>query len=407
MAGETPELRTPLYDIHLRTAASMVRGGGNFMFPSSYTSPIEEHVNVRTNVGMQDLSTMGEVDIKGPGAERLVYRLLVNEVRDMQPGQVRYSTMCDEEGRVVDDVTVYKFSDEHFMIITSSGPRKQVVRWIMDHALGSSAYVTDITGGIALLSVQGPRSRELLSSVAEDRPLDRLAFFRFATAVINGTNVLLSRTGYTGELGYELYVPAEEAAVLWEFLLANGKAFGLMPYGVAAMQSLRIEKALPLYGPDINGWQTPFHLGLHKYIRFDKREFIGREALLRWQDVGLDQRWTGLVLESKVPARTGDPIYSIADVASFREKMFSGAEAEDYFDAEQPGMEVIGEITSSAKGHSVEKMLAFGYLRTSHSWPGAKVLVNVNGRPTLATVENTPFFDPSGSRMRARGPRKV
>ena len=124
------ERRTPLYEIHLRTASKMVKGGGDYMFPLSYTSPLEEHINTRTNIGMQDLSTMGEVDIKGPGAERLINRLLVNEIRDMHPGQVRYSTMCNEEGGIMDDITVYKFGDEHFMIVTSSGPRLKSAEWI-------------------------------------------------------------------------------------------------------------------------------------------------------------------------------------------------------------------------------------------------------------------------------------
>lgn len=119
------ERRTPLYDIHLRTASKMVKGGGDYLYPLSYTSPVEEHINTRTNIGMQDLSTMGEVDIKGPGAERLINRLVVNEIRDMHPGQVRYTTMCNQDGGIVDDITVYKFGDEHFMIVTSSGPRKK------------------------------------------------------------------------------------------------------------------------------------------------------------------------------------------------------------------------------------------------------------------------------------------
>ncbi|MGH2522132.1 MAG: aminomethyltransferase family protein, partial [Anaerolineales bacterium] len=138
------ERRTPLYDYHVRHA-ELIKGGGDFMFPAAYTSPVEEHINTRTNVGMQDLSTMGEVDIKGPGAERLINRLLVNDIRDMVPGMARYSTMVNEDGGIVDDVTVYKFADEHFMIVTSSGPRKKTARWVADHAQGTSAYATDIT----------------------------------------------------------------------------------------------------------------------------------------------------------------------------------------------------------------------------------------------------------------------
>ncbi|MGD8753222.1 MAG: hypothetical protein PVG14_17435, partial [Anaerolineales bacterium] len=256
-----PERRTPLYDIHRRRASKMVKGGGDYMFPLAYTSPLEEHVNTRNNLGMQDLSTMGEVDIKGPGAERLISRLVVNDIRDMHPGQVRYSSMCNQEGGIVDDITVYKFSEEHFMIVTSSGPRKQTARWIAEHATGMSAYTNDLTGAIALISVQGPRSRDFLQTQLKEADLEALKFFWFTQGLIEETELLVSRTGYTGELGYELYIPAEEAAAMWEHLEKTGKEFGLLPYGVAAMQSLRIEKAFPLYGPDIDESRNPFEAG--------------------------------------------------------------------------------------------------------------------------------------------------
>ena len=401
-----PERRTPLYDIHARSA-QMVKGGGDFMFPLSYTSPVEEHVNTRTNVGMQDLSTMGEVDIKGPGAERMINRLLVNDILDMEPGQVRYSTMCRDDGGIVDDVTCYKFNDEHFMIVTSSGPRKRTARWIIEHTTGASAYATDITASIALPVVQGPRSRDFLLSLVEDADLAALRFFRFTRARIGETELIISRSGYTGELGYELYTPAEEAAVLWEHLLQAGRAFGLMPYGVLAMQSLRIEKAYPLYGNDIHEEVTPFHVGLDRWINFRKRDFIGREALLRVQEQGLEERWVGLVLHGDAPAAPADRIYSVADIASFREKMFTGSEAGQQKDAELPGDQAIGHITASARGHTVGKMLALAYVRTSHAWPGSRLLIQSKGRLIPATVTATPFFDPGGTRLRATGPRTV
>ncbi len=321
------ERRTPLYDFHLRSARNIVKGGGDFMFPTSYTSPAEEHLNVRRNVGMQDLSTMGEVDIKGPGAERLVRRLLVNEVQDMEPGQLRYTTMCNERGGIVDDVTVYKFDDEHFMIVTSSGPRLRSFRWISEQARGASAYATDVTAAVALPVVQGPRSRRFLKSLVEGVDLDALRFFRFAPGRIGEVELIVSRSGYTGELGYELYTPADQAGVLWELLLQKGREFDLKPYGVEAMQSLRIEKGLPLYGPDISEDDTPFHVGLSRWIRLEKRDFIGREALLRVQDSGLERRWVGLTLESEAPATAGAKVYSVGDVATFREPIETGAEA--------------------------------------------------------------------------------
>jgi aminomethyltransferase len=397
-----PERRTPLYDFHLRSARELVKGGGDFMFPVSYTSPMEEHLNVRRKVGMQDLSTMGEVDVKGPGAERLVRRLLVNEVLDMEPGQLRYSTICNEEGGIIDDITLYKFSDEHFMIVTSSGPRLKSFRWIRDHAIGSSTYVTDITAALALLSVQGPRSRSYLKTVVEDVDLDELKFFRFASARIDDVEVIISRSGYTGELGYELYTPAEQALVLWEYILRTSREFSLQPYGVAAMQSLRIEKSLPLYGPDISEDYTPFHVGLERWISFAKRDFIGREALLRIQERGLERRWVGLSLQSETPAAANDGVYSIGDVATSRERMFSGGEAGEYKDTLLPGERQVGHITSSAKGHTVGKMLAMAYIDTAHSWPGNNLIVQMNGRPVPARVTPTPFFDPQNARIRAR-----
>ena len=163
-------------------------------------------------------------------------------------------------------------------------------------------------------------------------------------------DLLVSRSGYTGELGYELYVPSEEAAVLWEYLERKGREFGLLPYGAAAMQSLRMEKALPLAGPDIDGDQTPFEVGLQRFIDFTKREFIGREALLAVQDQGLQTRWVGLELDSPTAANHGDPVYSVADVKSFRPKQVTGSEAGEPFDAEQAGWTPIGRITSSARG---------------------------------------------------------
>ncbi|NJN84076.1 MAG: aminomethyl transferase family protein, partial [Caldilineaceae bacterium] len=206
-----------------------------------------------------------------------------------------------------------------------------------------------------------------------------------------------------------LYTPAEEAGALWEFLLSQGKAFGLQPYGVLAMNSLRVEKAFPLYGADISLDYTPFHVGLDRWIRFDKREFVGREALLRVQEQGIDERWVGLVLESKTPANPNDPVYSVGDIASFRTMKFSGGEAGETDEAALPG-EQIGHVTVSVIGHTVGKTLAMAYVATSHAWPGSKVVIVSAGRPLLATVTPTPFFDPSGARLRAKtkdGPDRV
>jgi aminomethyltransferase len=396
-----PERRSPLYEVHRRLSAEMIKGGGDYMFPLSYTSPVQEHVNTRTNVGMQDLTSMGEIDVKGPGAERLINYLLVNEIRDLDPGRLRYSTMCNEDGGIVDDITVYKFHDEHYMIVTSSGPRKKSFRWIADHAVGTSTYVTDVSGSIALISVQGPRARDFLENAVRDVDVGGLRYFRFTSAVVGETELTISRSGYTGELGFELYVPAEEAVPVWEQLVRSGGDFGLMPYGVAAMQSLRLEKGYPLYGNDINEDYTPFHVGLDRWIKFSKREFVGREALLRVQELGPEERWVGLVLDSAIPAGVRDKVSTIGDVLAVREKIYTGSEAEDYEEDVLPGSEVVGHVTFSARGHTVEKMLAMAYVQSHQAWPGKRLVVEVNGRPRTATVASTPFFDPQGVRIKS------
>jgi aminomethyltransferase len=175
------------------------------------------------------------------------------------------------------------------------------------------------------------------------------------------------------------------------------------------MQSLRIEKAFPLYGNDLHEGVTPFHAGLDRWIAFDKREFVGRAALLRVQETGIQERWVGLALESSSPAAPGDPIYSVGDIASFRAKKLSGGEAGEEEEGVLPG-ERIGHVTASALGHSLGKTLAMAYVRTTHAWPGSKLVVISNGRPVVAVVSQTPFFDPSGARMRARasaGPERI
>ncbi len=395
------ERRSPLYDYHLRTSAQLLKGGGDYLFPAQYTGAAEEHLNTRANVGLQDLSSMGEVDIKGPGAERLLHRLLVNEVKDLVPGQMRYSTLVNEQGGILDDITLYKFSDEHFLLVTSSGPRKQTARWLAEQAASHAAYVTDISAGIALPVVQGPKSRDFLKTVVKEADaLAALKYFRFMRATLGETEVLLSRSGYTGELGYELYTPAEEAGVVWETLLKAGRDFGLLPYGVLAMQSLRLEKGYPLYGPDISPEITPFHLGLERWIKFEKRDFLGREALLKVQERGIAERWVGLTVDADVPLKPGDKLYAVSDLAVFKDLIESGPEAGQAEDRVAAGHQAVGRVTSSARGHSVGKILAAGYVRTTHSYPGARLAAVVNGRARACTVAPMPFFDPDNARLR-------
>jgi aminomethyltransferase len=389
------ERRTPFYDNHVRLGAQMVKGGGDYMFPLVYTTNEDEHVNARTNVGMQDLSTMGEVDVKGPGAERLINSLTVNDIRSLEVGQMRYSTLCNEQGGVVDDITVYKFGDEHYMVVTSSGPRKKTARWIADHAIGGSAYVTDITAAIALPVIQGPRSRDLLKAALQEVNLETLRFFRFARARLGDTELIVSRSGYTGELGFELYTPSEEASVVWEQILQAGRAFGLKPYGVQTMHSLRIEKGFPLYGNDVNERYTPFHAGLERWIKFDKHEFVGREALLRVQQQGPVERWVCLAIDGDRLAAYDDKVVSGGEWVDTKDKS-TGLRAKGL-----KGGEEAGHVTYSARGHTLGRSLAMAYVKTAQAWPGNRLVIQTGNRPVGATVVSQPVLDPQGARLRA------
>ncbi|MCA1553503.1 MAG: aminomethyltransferase family protein, partial [Chloroflexi bacterium] len=352
------ERRTPFYEQHMRLGAQMVKGGGDYMFPLVYTTNADEHVNTRTNVGVQDLSTMGEVDVKGPGAERLINSLTVNDMRSLEVGQMRYSTIVNEQGGIVDDITVYKFGDEHFMVVTSSGPRKKTYQWIRDHAQGTSAYVTDITASVALPVVQGPRSRELLKSICQECDLDQLRYFRFTRARIGETELIISRSGYTGELGFELYMPAEEAGALWDYLLQVGRSHSLKPYGVLTMHSLRIEKCYPLYGPDMSEQVTPFHVGLERWIKFDHHDFVGREALIRVAERGPEQRWVGLILQEERAANPKDKVFAGGEWIDRKDK------ATGVKERVPTGGEEVGYVTASSKSWTLDNMLAMAYVRT-------------------------------------------
>lgn len=369
------ERHTPFYDIHVNLGAKMIKGGGDFMFPLCYTDAKEEHINARTHVGMQDLSTMGDIDIKGPDALKLVNNLTVNDMRNLVPGQARYSSMCNEQGGIMDDITVYKFDDEHYLIVTSSSTRQKTARWVAEHAKGIRAYVTDTTAAIALPVVQGPRSRDLMKAAAQGIDFDSLHFFHFAKGRIGETDVMISRSGYTGELGYEVFTPAEEAHLVWDHIMRVGKDFNLKPYGVAAMHTMRLGKSLVLYGNDANENTTPFHCGLDKWIKFDSHEFVGRGALLKVKEQGAPVRWTGLTLSGDKPAAVKDKVMN--------------------------GNDEVGHVTYSNIGHTVGATLAMAYIKTEHTKLGTQLDVIIGGFKTSAKVTPTPFLDPEGKRLRS------
>ncbi|WP_352730259.1 aminomethyltransferase family protein [Mesorhizobium sp. M0460] len=374
METSLAERRSPFYSSIVGLGATMGRVGGDFISAKTYSGIADEHLNTRKNVGVQDLSTMGKMDVKGPDAEALVNHVIVNNAAAMKPGQVRYSTVCRDDGGIMDDLTVFRLGLEHFMLVTGSVNRLKMLPWLHHHAQGRKAYVTDITAAIAFPTIQGPRSRELLKALIADADLDGLKRWSFTSGLINGTRVLISRTGVTGELGFELFVPADEAASLWDALMRTGRDFGLKPYGVLAMFTLGLEKAYPAHGIDMDESRTPFHVGLDRWIKFDKGDFVGREALLKVRDTGLDEQWVGLILDGDKPAATDAKVL---------------ADGED-----------AGIVTYSDHGYSLGKVLATAHLRLPFTAVGTELNIDIGGQLTRAVVAPIPFFDPEGVRLR-------
>lgn len=366
-----PLRRTPFYSLATAMGAHMGPVGGGFLSVHSYGDARAEHINTRSNVGLQDLSTMGKIDIKGPDAEALVNHIIVNDAAQMTTGQARYASVCTPHGGIMDDLTVFRLADEHFLIVSGSRNRLKIRDWTAEHAIGRRAYVTDQTAAIAFPTIQGPKSREFLQSVMKDADLNALKRWNFTWGHVGTTRVMISRTGVTGELGFELFVPADEAASLWNLLFYAGGAFGLRPYGVQAMFTLGLEKLYPAHGIDMDESMTPFHVGTDAFIRFDKGDFIGREALLRVRDAGVATAWVGLKLTGDTPAPDQCPVY---------------AEGRQ-----------IGQVTYSDHGHSVEAVLATAHIRREYAIEGASVSVG----QVAATVARKPFFDPTGQRLRA------
>jgi aminomethyltransferase len=367
------ERRSPFHGNHIGLGAKMIKGGGDFMFPLSYLPPKDEHQHVRNILGMQELSSMGKIDIKGPHAEELINRLVVNEIRDMKVGQIRYTTMCREDGGVIDDQTVYKLNDEHYWIIASSANRSRVVSWIEDKAKGNRVYVTDLTAAIALPCIQGPRSREFLKSIIREVDFGALKYFNFARGQLGETKLIVSRTGISGELGYELYLPSEEAAVIWDNILEKGKEFDLKPYGVAAMRTLALEKAYIFHGSEVSEALSPFHARVDRFIRFNKPDFIGKENLLRIKEKGVDRRLVGLFIEGETPV---------------------SAKSNLFIDDEE-----VGAVTYSNIGHTVGRLLALAHIKSKYAEDGTELTVQTGNVRINAQIVPIPFYDPRGIKL--------
>src|SRR5438309_6072656 len=257
---DEPLKRTPLYAAHVARGARMVPFGG-WEMPVQYSGIMEEHRAVRTHAGLFDVSHMGEVDLAGPGAGPLVQRLVTNDIDRLAVGQAMYTPMCTPEGGIIDDLLVYRLGDDHVMLVVNAANTAADLAWIRDHATGN-VRVADRSDDIALLALQGPRAQEILQRLTP-APLGHIRYYWLQDEVsIAGRRTLVSRTGYTGEDGFELYVDARDAVHLWDAILVEGRRDGVVPAGLGARDTLRLEAGLLLHGNDMDTTTTPLEVGL-------------------------------------------------------------------------------------------------------------------------------------------------
>lgn len=367
-AGEPK--RTPLFGRHVSLGAKMTEFAG-WQMPLSYRGILEEHRSVRTKAGLFDVSHMGEIAVRGPGAAELCQRLGTNDVGRLSDGGVQYTLLCDENGGVIDDVTLYRlFEDEYFFCVNAANIAKDF-EWIESHA--GAVVVEDMSAETALLSLQGPAAEEVLSRAAR-LDLADLPRFRFLRTDMEGCSVTVSRTGYTGEDGFEIFLESSRALTLWDRLMEEGRAFGVVPVGLGARDTLRLEAALPLYGHELSSATTPLEAGLERFVRFDAGDFIGRERLLEQKRTGCRRRLIGLVLVDRGVARHGYAVVVRGEVA--------------------------GEVTSGGWSPTLGRSIALAYLDTAALGGEGEVEVAVPQGRAKAKLVSLPFYRREGRSRR-------
>ncbi|MEA5050627.1 MAG: glycine cleavage system aminomethyltransferase GcvT [Oscillospiraceae bacterium] len=357
------ERKTPLYAEHEKLGGKIVPFAG-WLLPVQYgAGVIAEHMAVREKAGLFDVSHMGEVLYEGPDALANLNALLTNDFTDMPDGKVRYSVMCNDAGGCVDDLIVYKYGPEKYMVVVNAGNRDKDVAWMRAHLSGDVRF-TDISDETAEVALQGPLSRQILLRVCAEGDIpEKYYTFRHGVRVA-GAEAVVSRTGYTGELGYEIYVANADAPAVWNALLAAGAADGLLPCGLGARDTLRLEAAMPLYGHEMDETITPLETGLDFGVKMEKADFVGRAALLA----------KGMPAVCRVGLRvTGRGIV--------REHC-------DIWDGAAP----VGRSTSGTHAPFLGYPVAMALVDKAHAAAGTKLEADVRGRRVEVEVVPLPFY---------------
>jgi aminomethyltransferase len=355
---------TAFFEVHRRLGAKIVEFAG-FEMPVQYAGTIEEHKRVREAVGMFDVSHMGEVEVWGNDALDFVQKITINDASKLNEGDVQYSAMCYEDGGIVDDLLVYHMGD-HFMLVINAANTTKDITWMRSHVFGD-VKIKDRGDDISLLAVQGPKSLATLQKLTQTN-LPSLEYYTFTRNKLAGVDMVISRTGYTGELGFELYFPSDikVGEKVWYAVMDAGKEFGIAPIGLGARDTLRLEMGFCLYGNDIDQATHPLEAGLGWLTKLDKGDFIGREAILKAKERGLTRKLAGFILNEKAFPRHG---YELRSNGS-----------------------PVGSVTSGTFSPILDKGIGMGYIETQYTRPGHEIGVVIRGRQFPATVTKLPFI---------------
>lgn len=354
--------KTALYDKHVEAGAKMVPFAG-YIMPIQYHSIQAEHRRVRETVGMFDVSHMGEFFIRGEGALQFVNSITINNAAKLKVNQAQYSAMLKEHGGIIDDLLVYRFPN-HFMIVVNAANRQKDYEWMKDH-LTEGVELSDESDDYSLLAVQGRDAQKTIQKLTET-PLDEIKYYWFSEGEVGGAPAIISRTGYTGEDGLELYVKNEYAPGLWDEIMKAGEEFSIEPIGLGARDTLRLEMKFALYGNDIDETTNPLEAGLGWITKSMKGDFIGRQAILDVKKEGIARKLIGFEIDGKAIPRHGYACFT--------------------------GTEEIGYVTSGCWSPSLDKGIGIAYLAKEFSQIGTRFEVDIRGKRKAAKVVETPFY---------------
>ncbi|CDM69918.1 Aminomethyltransferase [Clostridium bornimense] len=357
------ELKTPLYDTHVKYNGKIVPFAG-YLLPVQYQAGvISEHMAVRTKAGLFDVSHMGEIICKGEDALKNLQMILTNDFTNMVDGQARYSPMCNEKGGTVDDLIVYKYKDNIYYIVVNAANKDKDYKWMLDHQFGNVIF-EDISDSISQIALQGPKSFEILSKLTSEENIPKKYYHCIFNAEVDGMKCIVSQTGYTGEDGYEIYLSNEDAPKMWDSLMSAGEEFGLIPCGLGARDTLRLEAAMPLYGHEMDDTVDPLETGLGFAVKMTKDDFIGKKAIEAKGD--FTRKRVGLKVLKRGIIREHEEVYV--------------------------GEKLIGHTTSGTHCPYLGYPIAMALIDIDYTEIGTKVDVLVRGRKIEAEVVKLPFY---------------